>query len=271
MRKKFIMKNSNSFNAKALAVVLISTLFLVVLGWKFLSDNTQKSDSINESATTSDAAQPGLLAQPQTPENNPEKGFILNSKATHPFPEIPKNRNHISLDEDIFGPQSKEEQNWLDRHGFPNREQLAAYATASDEVLKQAVAAGDKVAQTSLDMRKLIAGDKSAEESILKSAADDGNISGILRLAGFLGSLKSEEDAKRAYAMTRVAEMLGDNKVGLTRDFMLTTPLEQSAKMQAESDALHIFAKVVDMGKARHGANAVIVDPRPLPPFDPKK
>jgi hypothetical protein len=259
---------NNTVSSKKLYLVIgcILLSLIAALIW-YINTTANKSNIDSTEVGPSLTAKEGSEPSSEASSTMKGKQSASNSKVAHPFPEIPKTRANIALEDDIFGPQSKEEQLWLDRHGFPNAEQLDAYAVASDDVLKQAAAAGDKVAQTTLDMRKVMLGDQAAEENILKSAALDGNISGILRLAGFLGGASRPlEQSKRAYALTRVAEMFGDNKVGLTRDFMITKPLEQADRMEAEAEALRIFSDLTETRRARYGMNVAMVDPRPLPP-----
>lgn len=66
------------------------------------------------------------------------------SRVRHPFPEVPQTRDGMSFDNDPGYAESKAEQKWLDRHGFPNEKRLDAYMGAPEALLKQASEAGIK-------------------------------------------------------------------------------------------------------------------------------
>lgn len=244
--------------ATALTITGVLVLLLVInkgelFGAQILSSNSGDREGEGEQDPTSRRVRDSDSA-------NKDLGV---SNRTHPFPGIAKNRNNLGLDTDPFAPQSRAEQQWLDRNGYPNEEQMTAYSQASDHLLQEAADMGDGVANVLLSARKLARGDELAEKELLNAAAD-GSIFALTTLAGFEGRTGGLEGTIRSYAMTRVTEMLGDYKVGLTRDMITNRVLDPSQRLQAEGQALVLYKELIKLRRARKGPNAPIVDPRPI-------
>lgn len=218
------------------------------------------SATSTDEITSTDANDSVALNAPRTSEVSTR---TAGATAMHPFHGVPRSRRNLPLDGDPFAPSSAEEQEWLDRNGFPNAEQVHVYSTASDAALEQAAAAGDLVAQVMLDGRRLMTGDRHAEARLMAAAAAGSNYA-LTTLAGYLGRPSPGGEPARAYALTRVAEMLGDYKIGLVRDVLVSKPLDPSVRLKAEADALKIYKNIVDERRKRRGPQAAIVDPRPL-------
>ncbi|NYZ62708.1 hypothetical protein [Luteimonas deserti] len=182
-----------------------------------------------------------------------------------PFPGIKKDRHNTALEDDMFGPQSKAEQAWLQRNGYPTKEQIQAYSVATDAALEQASRRGDQVAQTFLDMRKLMEGDESAEVRLLDQVAK-GYTYPLLSMAGYYAGSQTGRDVPKAYSYTRVLEMLGDTKMGLVRDMLLPAQPDPSQKLEAESQALAHYNALLQRRRELVGPNAPPMDPRPTIP-----
>ncbi|WP_166212628.1 hypothetical protein [Cognatiluteimonas telluris] len=198
----------------------------------------------------------------QGPQINQQSG--RSKLPSDPFPGIRKSRKGTSLDDDFFGPQSRAEQAWLDRNGYPTKEQVETYTTASDAALEQAARMGDKVAEVFLNQRNLmLRKDPKAESKLLDQAAR-GTTYALLGMAGYYAGSKSEANPQKAYAYTRVIEMLGDQKMGLTRDFILHGQLDPLSRYQAEAYSLEIYNQVIQKRRTLLGPHAPIVDPRPV-------
>lgn len=179
------------------------------------------------------------------------------------FPGVRISRAGMPLEGDPFVATSVEEQRWLDRNGYPNSEQLEAYSAATDAVLAASAAEGDQIAQVVLDGRRLIGGDPTAVAD-LWSAAVDGSGYALSTLAAYMGGSQKYGDPKSAYAISRVAEMRGDFRQALGRDFLLRKPLTPMERLEAEAEAIQLFNELVEARKRRYGPNAVLVDPRPI-------
>lgn len=179
----------------------------------------------------------------------------------HPFPSVPKSRSGLPLEGDPFTATSQAEQAWLDRNGYPNAEQWETYSQASDGLLLAAASAGDAVAKSMLDNRRLIAGDQSALEDILADGAE-GSLFSLDMASSFLaGSTKG--DPITGYALSRVVEMKGNVRVAMGRDAMFRNPLDPIQRMEAEAKALAIYKSLNAANKLKRRAVAV-VDPRPI-------
>lgn len=199
---------------------------------------------------------PENITKPKSRQNE----FGSSAPIPHPFPGIAQSRNELPLENDPFLAESKEEQAWLDRNGFPNSEQLEAYSTANDDTMRQAAASGDEIARVILDERLLTRGDVSAQERLFTAAAE-GSSYALSTLAAYMaGSSKGSPEI--GYALSRAAEMRGDFRIAPARDAMFASPLTMEQKMQGEREALEIFNDLQN----RAGNGRSFVDPRPIGP-----
>lgn len=180
------------------------------------------------------------------------------------FSNIKKTRKGLPLTDDPFGPDSIAEQAWLDRHGFPNKEQLLAYSQANDYVLEGAAKTGDLIAGIELASRQLSAGKVEAEKVLLDYAAD-GSTYALNALAQRLGGNPRTKmhDPVKAYAYSRVAELQGDVKIGLVRDVLLSTGLDPTQRLEAEAMALGLHKDIQNKKARKLGRSSVQADMRP--------
>lgn len=183
------------------------------------------------------------------------------NRPLHPFPNMPKSRRGLDLEGDPFAPISQADQDWLDRNGYPNAMQWQEYQTANAAVLEQAAAAGDKVAETYLDVLKVRNGDREAEASLFYSGAL-GNTFAIEMLAAEFAGSGNNADPSEAYALSRVLEMRGLLGHGNRHSFYATQqdPLQQ---IEAEARAVQYYNLLVNIQREVQGPNAVVFDLRP--------
>lgn len=173
------------------------------------------------------------------------------------FSHLPQSRKGMPLESDPFTAESVEEQQWLDRNGYPNAEQWVAYSSASDGMLSQAAADGDSIAAVFLDSRALANGDRDALNRLLR-AGQTGSSFALSMLQAYLAG-SSKGDPALAYSISRVIELKGDVRAGLARDFSPTASrLTPEQKIKAEADALSLFARMKKTAKKQP-----FVDPRP--------
>ena len=177
--------------------------------------------------------------------------------AIDPFPNVPRSRAHEPLVGDPFIAQSVQEQQWLDRNGYPNAEQLAAYSTASDLALEQAAEHGDSVASVELAARQLAKGDPQASGKLMTAGAN-GSSYALSLLASYMAAGKYG-NPELAYALSRVVEMRGDWRMPLTRDAMFPTPLTEQQRLQGEAEALRLFKQLAGKNGTQN-----FTDPRPM-------
>lgn len=180
----------------------------------------------------------------------------------NPFPDLPQSRDGLPLDDDPFMATSKAEQSWLDRNGYPNAKQWAAYMQASDLQLREVAERGDRGAKTILDHRRLMAGDDAAITDLLTEGAN-GSAFALDMLASYLASTRGG-DRQTAYAVSRVSEMRGNLRVAAARDLMFDTPLTNSERMQGDQEAMDIYNSLYELQKKIRGPNSSPVDPRPI-------
>lgn len=176
-----------------------------------------------------------------------------------PFSRVPKTRNGLPLDNDVFVAKSVEEQRWLDRNGYPNSEQLSAYSSASTLTIEQAAAHGDQIAEVELASRQLLRGDPKAAGKLM-TAGMNGSSFALSRLAAYLSSGK-HGNPELGYAVSRVLELRGDWRAGIGREFGFEAPLTSIQKARAEGKALQILDSF-----RRHSPVQPYIDPRPLSP-----
>lgn len=181
----------------------------------------------------------------------------VRSHAGNPFPEVARSRALMTLEDDPFNAESAAEQQWLDKHGFPNASQWDAYRAASDGLLKQASDAGDPVAGTMLDARRLP--DKQALDSLLLSAVDGNNFALQLLAAHYA----ERNSPVNAYAVSRVSEIRGDLPAGLAREFLFRRALTQEERVAGESEALQLNASLNRLYREKHGVSFT-PDVRPI-------
>lgn len=185
------------------------------------------------------------------------KPRVMNSM--DPFFRVPKTRYGLPLENDYFVAESMQEQRWLDRNGYPNSQQMAAYSAASDMVLEQAAAHGDSVAEVMLASRQLTHGDPQAAGKLM-TAGKNGSSYALSLLAAYLVGAKNG-NPELGYAVSRVVEMRGDWRSAIARDFMFRTPLTPLQKARAEVRAIQMLEDFRE-----HSPVHPYVDPRPWRP-----
>ncbi|HET6891224.1 MAG TPA: hypothetical protein VFH31_09000 [Pyrinomonadaceae bacterium] len=186
----------------------------------------------------------------------------LQPSGRHPFPDLPQSRDGLPLDDDPFMATSKAEQSWLDRNGYPNAKQWAAYTQASDLQLREAAERGDRGAKAILDHRRLMAGDDTAVTDLLTEGAK-GSAFALDMLASYLASARGG-DRQTAYAVSRVSEMRGNLRVAAARDLMFDVPLTNSERMQGDQEAMDIYNSLYELQRKIRGPSSSPVDPRPI-------
>jgi hypothetical protein len=176
-----------------------------------------------------------------------------------PFFRVPKTRNGLPLEGEHFIAESVQEQRWLDRNGYPNTQQMATYSAASNMTLEQAAASGDNVAEVMLTARQLAHGDPKAAGKLM-TAGMNGSSYALSTLASYLAGGK-HGNPELGYAVSRVVELRGDWRAGITRDFMFRVPLTPLQKTRAEGEAIRMLDSF-----RKHSPINPYVDPRPLRP-----
>lgn len=183
------------------------------------------------------------------------------SMPRHPFPEVPRHRRGMPLETDPFGARSAAEQAWLDRNGYPNERQWLVLGGASDAQLAEAARAGDLVAKTLLDARRLERGDDAAMDALLEDAARGATFA-LELMAGSLAIRK--RDPVMAYALSRVVELRGNASIAAGRDVMFDRMLTPMQRAEGEHEALAMFQRIRHLQVTLVGANAPATDPRPV-------
>jgi len=199
---------------------------------------------------------------------SPKQRAFSAPAASHPFPDIPRTRTGLSLDDDPFGAASIEEQAWLDRNGYPNKAQWEAYQSAPDAALEQAALAGEESAASLLDFRRMLAGDEQACASLLDAAAL-GDDFALELLASYM--FRSSErpsripvDAHFGMALTRVMEWRGNYSAAISRTAMRRDQFDSVEWFEIDAQAMEILRAFNDAYRAAYGADANPVDPRPV-------
>lgn len=170
-------------------------------------------------------------------------------RAQNPFPEVPRSRLGLNLEDDPFNAESIEEQLWLDRHGYPNLSQWTTYSQASDGMLQLAAESGDATAQTILDARQLP--QQTAVDRLLLSAAN-GNDFGLQLLASHYAESGTDHYVD-AYTVARVSEMRGNLSAAISREMLFRKPLSSEQRMRGEAGALKLNATLNRLYQEKHG------------------
>lgn len=218
---------------------------------------TPKSSGDSQTSTADDPSDKRLINYYDAKSNKSSPKAI----ARHPFPEVPRTRQGLPLADDPFIATSIAEQKWLDRNGYPNAQQWRTLLQASDFQLRDAALAGDEAAKTLLDQRRLMSGDDTAIDNMMRDAAT-GSTFALELLSSTLAGPGG--DQVMGYALSRVVEMRGNYRVAIARDFMLHHPLSQSEKMRAEKIAIEMYNSLRQLQIKLEGPNSTPVDPRPV-------
>lgn len=209
-----------------------------------LDERTSLADVLIPSPAASNvnvpAANDDVGQQYQTASFIPITGGKPRARASmDPFFRVPKTRSGLPLEDDYFVAESPQEQRWLDRNGYPNTQQMAAYSAAPDIVLEQAAAHGDSIAEVMLTGRQLAHGDPKAAGKLM-TAGMNGSSYALSTLASYLAGGK-HGNPELGYAVSRVVELRGDWRAAITRDFMFRVPLTSIQKARAEAEAIRML------------------------------
>jgi hypothetical protein len=243
----------------AIASVLVAVVGAGILTFRegIVSDAIRAIWSPNTDSSLSD---PSIASHRQDAIFEADREGV-SPKFRHPFPEVPQSRKGLDLETDPFMAESVAEQEWLDRNGYPNAAQWAAYSTASDLQLEAAALAGDKTAAAMFAQRQFINGDETALERMLTAGAN-GNTFAIELLASTLVGVK--KDRVSGYALSRVAEMRGNIRTGFVREAMFSPPLSPLERVEAENEAAEMYKRMLRLQRTLLGENSPPVDMRPI-------
>lgn len=221
----------------------------------------QQHDKATVAKTSENAALDGKLAEADIRAPGAQHGQAKDSapRAQNPFPEVPRSRTGLSLEDDPFNAESVEEQSWLDRHGYPNISQWTTYSQASDGMLQLAAESGDATAQTMLDARQLP--QQPAVDRLLLSAADGNDFALQLLASHYAGS--GPDHYVDAYTVARVSEMRGNLSAAISREMLFRRPLSSEQRMRGEAGALRLNATLNRLYKEKNGIE-FSADNRPI-------
>lgn len=234
----------------------------VILGVLGVSVFVWRAKDVTESARQ-DSGPPQSSIETSEPLIQHEGQALADHRARahrppNPFAHVPTSREGMDFESDPFVAESIEEQQWLDRNGFPNAEQWKVYSAAPDGLLRQSAESGDPIAAVMLDSRMLLQGDLDASGRLLH-AGGKGSMFALSMLSAYMAGSPSG-DPVLGYAVSRVMEMRGDTRVAIARDGIFRTELTPEQRMRGERMALDLFAQLRD-----DFPNRKSVDPRPFP------
>jgi len=243
----------------AIASVLVAIVGVGILTFRegTGSDGVQAIWSLNTDGSSSDP----VVASNRQGAVSEVDGEGASPKFRHPFPGVPQSRKGLALETDPFTAESVAEQEWLDRNGYPNAQQWAAYSTAGDIQLEAAALAGDKSAAAMFAQRQLMNGDETAIERMLTAGAT-GNTFALELLASTM--IGPEKDLVTGYAISRVVEMRGNIRIGFNRDAMFSAPLSPMERMEAEQEAFDLYKRMLRLQRSLLGDRSPSVDLRPI-------
>ncbi len=217
--------------------------------------DTTKTPAQNHAEVPARGAPSGTVGK------SPQQAARLMPRAGTAFSSLPTSRMGLDLNTDPFGAESKEEQEWLDRNGYPNEKQWLAYKGASESLLAQAAEQGDSFAGIELNKRRLARGDKQGHDELLRSAML-GSQFALESLAAYMAG-SSQGDAQGAYMLYRLGELRGNSDLAMARE-TLTERLPPPKRMEAEGQARMLFRKFGTAFRAQNGPGARFTDPRPF-------
>jgi len=194
-------------------------------------------------ASTNDSVSQGLMVPEdgngETERKNDSSPPSINHRVAglDPFRGVPRTRRGLRLEEDPFVAESPAEQEWLDRHGYPNQLEWDALRRATLSELEAAAKRGDLMAKAWLAAKGVSAGDVDAPQALLDAGAR-GSTFALELLSGSLAN--RPQGRELSFALSRVVEMRGNSRTALGRDALFSTPLSVEERMRAESMALRL-------------------------------
>lgn len=245
---------------RVIGVAAVAVVGLAALGWSQFGgrEDSAKPDEVIATGSSPERANDKL--QSAGSRSGADAQHQTLSALRHPFPEVPLTRAGLGFEDDPGFAESKTEQEWLDLHGYPNIRQWETYTAAPDERLREAAAAGDAVAGVMLDGR-LLRTDPKAQQRLVEAGVD-GNLFALQLLASYQAG-SSNGDPVAAYAVSRVSEMRGDLRAGVSREVMFATPLTVEQRMLGESEAVRLNEAMNKLYFEKYGAPAEFI-PRPV-------
>lgn len=93
--------------------------------------------SINDESTPDHGDFPKVELPLPATKSSLDSRIAQSANTLNPFAHLPQSRIGMALESDPFVAESSQEQQWLDRNGFPNSEQWKAYSSAPDGLLSK--------------------------------------------------------------------------------------------------------------------------------------
>lgn len=214
--------------------------------------------SINDESTPDHGDFPKVELPLPATKSSLDSRIAQSANTLNPFAHLPQSRIGMALESDPFVAESSQEQQWLDRNGFPNSEQWKAYSSAPDGLLQQAATSGDGIAAVVLDARRLSQGDMDAAGRLLH-AGSKGSLFALSLLQAHMAGAPTGNPVM-GYALGRVMEMKGDSRISMARDGTFRAPISAEQRILGERMALEIFSQPKEASP-----QAGAVDPRPIP------
>lgn len=217
---------SKDASPKYAVVILIALIFACAVAVFVLMRPAPQAGQVTPGdpqigSTPSVPSKHAVATSSNVPRSVPRTSSVL--------PGVPQTRDGMALQEDDpFDGRGREEQRWLDAHGYPNSVQWEHYSGASDALLQQAADGGDTLARTLLDSRQLP--DGQALDRMMLSAVD-GDAFALQLLDSHFAS-KGREGNIDAYAISRLLEMRADPSAAVPREIMFSAPLTVVERMQ---------------------------------------
>lgn len=177
-----------------------------------------------------------------------------------PFRGVPRTRRGLALEADPFVAESPAEQEWLDRHGYPNQMEWDALRRATLSELEVAAKRGDLMAEVWLAGKGVNAGDVDASQVLLDAGAR-GSTFALELLSGSIAN--RPQGRELSYALSRVVEMRGNSRIALGREALFSTPLSVEERLRAEALALRLHRSLQAQAQQIRGAPPP-PDPRPF-------
>ena len=174
--------------------------------------------------------------------------------------QVPVSRNGQVDPNDPGGARTREEANWLDRHGYPNALQLQMYDRISNAELNTLAKGGNLVAQATLGERLAHSGDREHGIPMLRDAILRGSVYAIDAMAGVYVGAGNNADPITARAYYDVAAMRGDYRASLLAG--MTGNFSQSDQLRSSYMAAQIFQHL-NSDRQRLYGSYFQYDPRP--------
>lgn len=246
-------------------------LIAAVLSWRGLLPSISGKSGPISGVDSSELPKAAFPADSQVDSHDKDDsgsagGGVSKSAISALYAGVPRTRHGLPFADDPFGAVSLEEQQWLDRNGYPNAAEWKALNAADFAQLREAADGGDPMAATMIDHWKVFQeGDAGAVTALMQRGAS-GNAFALEMLVSALEGARTRRDPVFASAVRQMAAMRGNHALSALPDGNLSVPLTSTQRLESARRARELYQLLEDIRRSELGLPPSPPDPRPVRP-----